>query len=431
MIKFKFIQDFSVKNKIVTIILLVTYLCTGLGFTFFAIWDINRLKSEIQSNLTLNAKLIGDNCIVPLSFDDKLQATKTLSHLRYFNFIETSYLYDKEGNLFASYPDSIDKSTFLPLNKQVNTTFKNGYFYIKEAVLFQDERYGTIFLKANSKLLTDVKRNLVLILSSLTLILFFLSFILASRMQGFISIPIIKLKNHFNKIAENHDFTAKIRKQSNDEIGSLYDGFNNLISQIEIRRKERDKAEENYKDSQNKLNLALQGGEIGIWEWDLETNRTLWDVKMESMFGLKEGEFKQTYEAFKECLHPDDIATTENEIKNARAEIKPYDTVFRVIWKNKEIKYIKAKANIAKNKEGKQVKMIGVCFDITEIKKTEEELKEHRNKLEDLVNERTQELELKYSELEKMNKIFVGRELKMIELKKTISKLKNEVNKPE
>jgi DNA repair exonuclease SbcCD ATPase subunit len=71
--------------------------------------------------------------------------------------------------------------------------------------------------------------------------------------------------------------------------------------------------------------------------------------------------------------------------------------------------------------------MIGVCFDITELKETEEELKKHKNDLEDLINERTKELELKYSELEKMNQIFIGRELKMVALKKKIAELEEKM----
>lgn len=182
-------------------------------------------------------------------------------------------------------------------------------------------------------------------------------------------------------------------------------------------------AEEELIRSKEKLNLALQGGGIGVWEWDLLSNRTIWDSKMEHMFGLEEGEFNQTYDAFKDCLHPDDIASAENAIKKAIDGVSPYDIVYRVIWKNKEVKYIRAKALLIKDNEGRPITMIGICIDISTIKKTEEEIKKHKENLEELVIKRTKELEDKNNLLERINKAFVGRELKMKELKEKIKSL--------
>ncbi|MBT6006268.1 MAG: PAS domain S-box protein, partial [Prolixibacteraceae bacterium] len=69
--------------------------------------------------------------------------------------------------------------------------------------------------------------------------------------------------------------------------------------------------------------------------------------------------------------------------------------------------------------------IMGFARNISERKKTQEELAKYRMDLEKLVKERTEELETKNSKLEQMNKAFVGRELRMIELKKEIEKLKN------
>lgn len=431
MIKIKFIQDLSVKNKIILIILSISFLILSIGFTFITIWGINRIKTDIQTGLALNTKLVADNCVVPLTFGDFEQATEALSHLKNVEFIETACLFDTHGKLFASYPDTLNPNAILDFHEQEENVYKDGFFYVKEVAVYQNEIYGSLFVKANSQALKTAKRNIILMLIVLSIVLGILVIILASGLQRYISVPIIELKNHFDKIANSHDFSVHLTKQSNDEIGSLYDGFNNLTKQIQTRSKERDAAEANYQDSQNKLGLALQGGEIGIWEWDLATDLTLWDSNMEHMFGLAEGEFNQSYEAFKACLHPDDISSVEEAIDDAIQGIAPYDTVFRVVWKNKEVKFIRAKALIVKDKEEKPISMIGICIDVSNIKNAEEELKKHRNELEQLVNERTKELKSKNSELEKMNKVFIGRELRMVELKKKITELEEKVKNNE
>lgn len=428
MTKLNFIRNLSIKNKVILIILSITFLINSIGFTFITIWDINRIKEEIKTGLSLNTKLVADNCIVPLTFDDKRQATMALSQLKNISFIEAACLYDKEGKLFASYPENASDNALLDFHEQKDNVLIKGFFYVSEDVVFQNVTYGYLLVKANSKPLKSAKWNIIITLLLLSIVLDVILILLAGMMQKYISLPIIRLKDHIDQIADNQDFSNRINKESTDEIGSLYDGFNNLTKQILVRSTERDKAEANYKDSQKKLDLALQGGGIGIWEWDLLTDLTIWDSKMERMFGLNEGEFNQTYEAFKACLHPDDVSIAENAINDALKGITPYDTVYRVLWKNNEVKFIRAKAMVVRDKDDKPVAMIGICIDVSKIKKTEEELKQHRDKLEELVNERTKELQIKNSDLEQMNRVFVGRELRMVELKERIKDLEERMS---
>jgi len=73
------------------------------------------------------------------------------------------------------------------------------------------------------------------------------------------------------------------------------------------------------------------------------------------------------------------------------------------------------------DENGKFEKVIHIATDITEHNRAEEDLKKYREHLEELVKERTSDLNMKNEELERFNKLFVGRELKMIELKKIIA----------
>ena len=424
MTKFKFIRDLSIKYKIIIIILFVIFLIHTIGFSLVGIWDTNRIQTEIQTGLVLNTKLVANNCVAPLTFNDDQQAKEALSQFKNIDFIEMACLFDKEGNIFATYPDTLNNKGCPALIEQ-NIVFKDGFFYVSEPVLFQNEKYGTLYIKANSKPLKTAKTNIIFTLLLLSIVLDILAIFLAIWMQRYISRPIINLKNHFYKIAINQDFSTPIEKQNNDEVGQLYDGFNNLIKQIQNHSIERDSAEKKLRESQEKLDLALQGGDIGIWEWDLKTGITLWDTKMEKMFGLDEGTFNQSYEAYKKCLHPDDIAFTENKIQDALNDDATYDNVFRVVWKNKEIKFIRAKALVSRDEEQKAIKMIGVCFDITEIKEAENELKKHRENLEAIIKERTKNLEEKNTELESFNQLFMDREFRIKELRDELYSLKS------
>lgn len=76
-----------------------------------------------------------------------------------------------------------------------------------------------------------------------------------------------------------------------------------------------------------------------------------------------------------------------------------------------------------RDSQGEVVGVLGTYLDITDRKKTEEELSLYRDSLEELVKERTAELEEKNKELENFNQLFVGRELRIMELKDKVKRL--------
>ncbi len=132
---------------------------------------------------------------------------------------------------------------------------------------------------------------------------------------------------------------------------------------------ERKRVLNQLKESEEKLTLALENGNIGVWVWNILTNDLEWDERMEKIFGFKPGSFGNKYEAFEACLVEEDIPHTRNAIKKALEEEVPFETIYRIKTNSGNINYINAKALVTKNKDGKPVKMTGVCFDITEMKK--------------------------------------------------------------
>ncbi len=95
---------------------------------------------------------------------------------------------------------------------------------------------------------------------------------------------------------------------------------------------------------------------------------------------------------------------------------------FRIKDKYNEWHYIESIAKLISNNS-----ILYISRDITENKKVEEELKKYREHLEELVKERTKELEEKNIELERFNQLFVGREFRINELKQEIKSLKEQL----
>lgn len=131
---------------------------------------------------------------------------------------------------------------------------------------------------------------------------------------------------------------------------------------------EKKKAELKYQLTSERLQIATKGAKVGIWDLDILQNKLVWDDNMYRLYGIHKEDFNGEYEAWQSGLHPDDKERGDNEIGMAISGEKEFDTEFRVIWPNGEIRYIKAIAVTQRDVEGRAIKMIGTNWDITELK---------------------------------------------------------------
>ena len=67
-------------------------------------------------------------------------------------------------------------------------------------------------------------------------------------------------------------------------------------------------ADESFAASEARLRLALDGGQMGLWEWNVRTGRAIWSAREYELLGLPPGVGHEPGERFFEYIHPDDVA---------------------------------------------------------------------------------------------------------------------------
>jgi len=125
-----------------------------------------------------------------------------------------------------------------------------------------------------------------------------------------------------------------------------------------------------------RLELALKSAQIGIWDWDIVNNSSVWDERMYEVYGLKASDFTSNCQIWEQYLHPDDLLASRTAMEQALTGVRDFDCEFRVVWPDGTIKFIKAYAIVQRDSAGQQQRMIGVNYDITERKQTETALRE-------------------------------------------------------
>jgi len=154
----------------------------------------------------------------------------------------------------------------------------------------------------------------------------------------------------------------------------------------------RDKAIKGLELNERRYRLAQKAAEIGSWDWNIVTGELIWSEKIEPMFGFAKGKFKGTYEGFLECIHPEDRNFVVKSVNDCLNNNKKYAIEHRIIWPNKSVRWVLERGDVIRDKNGKSIRMLGVVQDITEKKEMEELLKQKKEDLEKIVEDRTAEL---------------------------------------
>lgn len=126
--------------------------------------------------------------------------------------------------------------------------------------------------------------------------------------------------------------------------------------------------------NEERLKLAVQSAEIGIWDYDVQTQSLLWDDTMFALYGARREDFSGAYDAWATRLHPDDKLATETAFANATTGRADYAPEFRVLWANGELRYIKGHAWVIRDTAGQALRLIGTNWDITNTKRREAHL---------------------------------------------------------
>jgi PAS domain S-box-containing protein len=138
---------------------------------------------------------------------------------------------------------------------------------------------------------------------------------------------------------------------------------------------DRKRAEEAVQLAQARLVSALEGGRMGTWVWDISKGFIDWDNSMAVLFGRSPEELASgSIEPFFSWIHPQDSAHAREDIERVLQEGTTYDSEYRLFRPDKSVIWITSRGKLERDANGAPFRMTGICVDITDRKKMEEQL---------------------------------------------------------
>jgi two-component system sensor histidine kinase/response regulator len=233
-----FIRNLSIRWKVIHIIMFTMTIALLIACATFMAYDYITFRDQQVKDSQALADLLGTSSTAALSFDDAQAVRDTLKALSNRSEITHADVYTLDGRPFASYHRiGLAPASMAPLSdvRSVEVTVTPNRIGVFRPIMLSRERIGTIYLETDRTQQQERVRHfsviVLLVLAGSTVIAFLVAWVL----QGFISGPILRLAAAARTVTSEKSYTIRVERDSRDEVGTLVDGFNEMLGEIHKR----------------------------------------------------------------------------------------------------------------------------------------------------------------------------------------------------
>lgn len=228
----------SIKHKLVLIIMGVTLFALIFAGVVLVRNHMQSLKTNLSRNLSVLAGTIGFNDRAALYFEDKEAARRILSSVKEEPQVQFAAIYDADKNIFVRFSRSQEDSFREISTGEYGVHFVDEGVEVLEPILLKGKTIGAIYLFSDLTEYQNALNESLIFFGIILALTLALCLVLAVRIQAVISKPILNLAETTENISQNSNYSIRVNRKENDEIGKLYSGFNTMIEAVENRENE-------------------------------------------------------------------------------------------------------------------------------------------------------------------------------------------------
>ena len=299
---------------LLTASILIALLLASATFVLFSEYS---QRERVKLELDRAAKIVAERVELVMAFDSDPDEYKSIFELFSANpHLIAMAAYDVDGVVAGKYirEDSAGSYTIPSLAEARNPATDS---VVAVVPVGEGETIGHVMLLRDLRDVQNQSRVFLGIASAVMAVSFVIGLMISLRMQRHITGPLLDLSRGVMQVARKKDYSVRVQRQNEDEIGELVDDFNEMVAQIQSRDakllnvnetleekvkertaemlatnrrleaevKTRESAESALYKSQQKLLMHVQQTPLGVIDWSLNGDAVSWNPAAEVIFG--------------------------------------------------------------------------------------------------------------------------------------------------
>ncbi len=318
-------------------------------------------RRSLVSHLTTLAEITARNSAAAVAFANHDDGARTLAALEAEPAVMGAALYDQRGQWFAGFRRQASAGDLGPLSAPPPDGVRVVGNEVHLAIpVMESTRFGTLFVVADiSRLWMRVAAYSIVLLAT-TVVAGLLAYLMTGWLKERIVAPVQALAAAAERVQVEGDYSVRVAKEAEDELGALTDAFNAMLARIQHNEAE-------IARSAERLRLAVEAAQIGTWDYDITSNVVIWNARNYAIYGVLPGS-TVTREVFYGRIHPDDRVKVRTALESARTGAADFSIEYRIIPGDAadRVRYVVLRGRFVRQANDAVQRGVGVTLDITD-----------------------------------------------------------------
>jgi len=225
----------SLRQKLFAGMLLTSFVALLVSGSGLFLYDLHSYRQSSANALEVEANLLGYVTSGALEFDDRVVASQNLAFLRARPAIRAAAIYNSRGTPFASYVrQDVPRADVPELPGVEGTSIEGDRLRVFRRIVVEKRIAGTVYLEQDLGIGARVATYAAIVLAFMLASLLVVAALSAWVQRG-ITRPITHISSLAREVVERRNYAVRADKTTHDEIGTLVDAFNEMLSEIERR----------------------------------------------------------------------------------------------------------------------------------------------------------------------------------------------------
>ena len=232
-------RTLTIRNKLTLMMMLICVISLVLAGALFVIGGYRFSRQNAIDNLVTQAKMMAESCQVSVLFNDPEDAEANLNILRSQPSIVYADVRIEGDRIFAEYTSpqaSAGMDSVRRCDRQNGYVFERGFLIVCRDIMNDGQRIATVCLCSDLEPLQAMLAKNIAMALVIVVGIVLVAYLLSWRFQRFISKPILDLTDVARRVKTDKEYSVRVEKTCDDEIGILIDSFNEMLEQISIHK---------------------------------------------------------------------------------------------------------------------------------------------------------------------------------------------------